>query len=78
MRIITDNTYDRHLVVPIKNISLSFAYSNHSIRKEVNDAYINMANQAKQEGIQLIDPKAFISITDNYEVMNRNVKINEE
>lgn len=31
-----------------------------------------------KEGIQLIDPKAFISITDNYEVMNRNVTINEE
>lgn len=31
-----------------------------------------------KEGIQLIDPKAFISITDNYEVMNRNIKINEE
>lgn len=31
-----------------------------------------------KEGIQLIDPKAFISITDNYEVMNNNVKINEE
>lgn len=31
-----------------------------------------------KEGIQLIDPKAFISITDNFEVMNRNVKINEE
>ena len=30
-----------------------------------------------KEGIQMIDPKAFISITDNYEVMNRNVKINE-
>ena len=31
-----------------------------------------------KEGIQLIDPKAFISITDNFEVMNKNVKINEE
>ena len=31
-----------------------------------------------KEGIKEIDPKAFISITDNYEVMNRNVKINEE
>lgn len=31
-----------------------------------------------KEGIQMIDSKAFISITDNYEVMNRNVKINEE
>lgn len=31
-----------------------------------------------KEGIKLIDPNAFISITDNYEVMNKNVKINEE
>ena len=31
-----------------------------------------------KEGIREIDPKAFISITDNYEVMNRNVKINED
>jgi len=31
-----------------------------------------------KEGIQLIDPKAFISVTDNYEVINKNVKINEE
>lgn len=31
-----------------------------------------------KEGIQIIDPKAFISVTDNYEVMNKNVKINEE
>lgn len=31
-----------------------------------------------KEGIHLIDEKAFISITDNYEVMNKNVKINEE
>lgn len=31
-----------------------------------------------KEGIQLIDPNAFISITDNYEVMNKNIKITEE
>ena len=31
-----------------------------------------------KEGIEIIDPKAFISITDNYEVMNKNVKINED
>ena len=31
-----------------------------------------------KEGIEIIDPKAFISITDNYEVMNKNVKITEE
>jgi len=31
-----------------------------------------------KEGINLIDPKAFISVTDNYEVLNKNVKINEE
>lgn len=31
-----------------------------------------------KEGIQLIDPNAFISITDNYEVLNKNIKITEE
>ena len=31
-----------------------------------------------KEGIKLIDPNAFISITDNYEVINKNIKINEE
>ena len=31
-----------------------------------------------KEGIEIIDPKAFISITDNYEVMNKNVKITKE
>lgn len=31
-----------------------------------------------KEGINLIDPKAFISITDNYEVLNKDRKINEE
>ena len=31
-----------------------------------------------KEGIHAIDDKAFISITDNYEVMNRNRKINEK
>ena len=31
-----------------------------------------------KEGIQEIDPKAFISITDSYEVINKNIKIREE
>ncbi|MBQ3020743.1 MAG: YitT family protein [Bacilli bacterium] len=31
-----------------------------------------------KEGINLIDPKAFISVTDNYEVINENVEINED
>ena len=31
-----------------------------------------------KEGIKLIDPKAFISITDNYEVMNNNISIRED
>ena len=30
-----------------------------------------------KEGIKQIDPNAFISITDNYEVINKNKKINE-
>ena len=31
-----------------------------------------------KEGIKEIDPNAFISITDSYEVLNKNVKINQE
>ena len=31
-----------------------------------------------KEGIKEIDPNAFISITDSYEVLNKNIKINEE
>ena len=30
-----------------------------------------------KEGINMIDPKAFISITDNYETINKNVKISQ-
>ena len=30
-----------------------------------------------REGIKIIDPSAFISITDSYEVINQDVKINE-
>ena len=30
-----------------------------------------------REGIKVIDPNAFISITDSYEVINQDVKINE-
>lgn len=31
-----------------------------------------------KEGIRNIDPYAFISVTDSYEVINKNVKINED
>lgn len=31
-----------------------------------------------KEGIKEIDPNAFISITESYEVLNKNIKINEE
>lgn len=31
-----------------------------------------------KEGIRLIDKNAFISVTDSYEVINKNVKINED
>lgn len=48
-------------------------------RNKVIMTVINTKDYFKvKEGIQLIDPKAFISITDNYEVMNKNIKINEE
>lgn len=38
----------------LSNISLSYAYSGHKAIKEVNDAYIDMARQAKEVGISLL------------------------
>ncbi len=38
----------------ITNISLSYAYANNSVSKVTNDAYINMATNAKKDGIQLL------------------------
>lgn len=38
----------------ITKISLSYAYSDNSVTKETNDAYIKMAADAKKEGIQLL------------------------
>jgi len=47
----TINTYAPE---DLESVSVQFAYSGHKIRKEVNEAYLDMANQAKKEGIQLI------------------------
>lgn len=45
----------------LENISLSYAYAGHTIRKEVNEAYLDMATQAKKEGFQLIVSSSFRS-----------------
>jgi len=45
----------------LESISIQFAYSGHTIRKEVNEAYNDMANQAKNEGIQLIVSSSYRS-----------------
>lgn len=38
----------------ITKINLSYAYSDNSVTKETNDAYINMAENAKKDGIILL------------------------
>ncbi len=50
--------------------------------KKENDIIMTIVNTKDyyeiKEGIKAIDPHAFISITDSYEVLNKNVKINEK
>ena len=48
----------------IESISLQYAYSGQSVRKEVNEAYIDMASQASEEGIKLIVSSSFRSYED--------------
>ena len=45
----------------LENISLQYAYSGQQIRKEVNDAYLDMANQAEKDGIKLIVSSSYRS-----------------
>ena len=45
----------------LEKVNIQFAYSGHTIRKEVNEAYNDMANQAKKEGIQLIVSSSYRS-----------------
>jgi len=46
-----DNTYEPD---NITKISLSYSYSGQSVSKETNEAFLDMAVQAKEEGIQLL------------------------
>ena len=38
----------------LSSISLNYAYSGHQVREEVNNAYLNMARMAKEDGITLL------------------------
>lgn len=55
----------------LESVSLQFSYAGHSVRKEVNDAYNDMANQAKKEGIQLI-------VSSSYRSFERQEQIYKE
>ena len=43
----------------LTNINLNYAYDNNKVRKEVNDAFVNMASAAKEENIKLIANSSF-------------------
>ena len=43
----------------LTTISLSYAYDNNRVTKETNDAFINMASRAKEDGITLIANSSF-------------------
>lgn len=55
------NSINKYAPDDLESISLQFAYDGQTIRKEVNDAYIDMANQAKKDGIQLIVSSSYRS-----------------
>ncbi len=50
------------------NIDLNYAYEGQQIRKEANDAYIDMASQAKEAGITLIVSSSYRSYEEQDEV----------
>ena len=45
----------------LTKISLSYAYDGNKVRSEVNDAFVNMASDAKKEGINLIASSSYRS-----------------
>lgn len=48
----------------LENVSLQYAYAGQSVRKDVNEAYLDMANQAEQEGIKLIVSSSYRSFEE--------------
>lgn len=55
------HTINNYAPEDLENISIQYAYSGHTIRKEVNEAYLDMATQAKKDGIQLIVSSSYRS-----------------
>lgn len=50
---------DNFLPNDLVDISVQFAYANQKIREEVNNAYLQMARKARQDGITLIVSTSF-------------------
>lgn len=62
------HTINNYAPEDLENVSIQFAYSGHTIRKEVNEAYNDMANQAKNDGIQLIVSSSYRSYESQEEI----------
>ena len=62
------HTINNYAPEDLDNISLQYSYEGQKIRKEVNAAYNDMANQAKTEGIQLIVSSSYRSYESQEEV----------
>ena len=52
------------------DVSISYAYSGHKIRSEVNDKFIEMAKAAKKEGLTLIINSSYRSYEKQEETYN--------
>ena len=52
----------------LKSINLSYAYDNNRVREVVNDAFVDMASTAREEGIKLIANSSYRTYTRQEEM----------
>ena len=67
---------DKYSPKDIVNVPIQYAYEGHSIKKVTYDNYLNMWNQAKQDGHTLIINSSYRSYKDQKETYNyyKNIK----
>lgn len=52
----------------LESININYSYAGQTIRKEVHEAYVDMASQAKEQGIKLIVSSSYRSYADQEQV----------
>ena len=52
----------------LESININYSYAGQTIRKEVHEAYVDMASQAKEQGIKLIVSSSYRSYLEQEQV----------